>query len=67
MKAALLGHRTFMGGAGCFRSVAPPMPRLSLVPSVPRFVICDRQAEMLPVIIMEKHRAKLARNGEDIC
>lgn len=58
------GHRSFVGGTGCFRrgrgeGVLLPSP------SSPIFHTRDRQAELVPQVIRERHRAKLARNGED--
>lgn len=61
------GHRQYLGGTGCFRSSAPRLPSRYTMPVAPCFVCRDQQAEMLPKIIAEQHRAKLARNREDCC
>lgn len=61
------GHRQYLGGTGCFRSSGPRQASLHVMPVAPCFVLHDQQPEMLPKIIAERHRAKLARNREDCC
>lgn len=65
------GHRAYLFGSGCFRRAGPQQAVAGVAVrhrcDSRHFIIRDHQAEMLPMIIAERHRAKLARNNEDIC